>query len=175
MSKTEEHLKAAFAGESQARNKYTYYAQVAQKEGYHYIAKILEETAENERRHAKDEFALLGGISETAANLQKAIDGEQYETITMYPEFAKEAEAEGNMKAAVLFRMIARVEAHHRARFQKLLDRVKNGTVYKRDRAIQWKCSVCGYVHEGTEPPPKCPCCQHPMEYYEPADLEKDI
>lgn len=175
MSKTEDNLKAAFAGESQARNKYTYYAQVARKEGLHYIAKIFEETAENERRHAKDEFALLDGIGDTAANLKEAIEGEQYETITMYPEFAKEAEAEGNTKAAALFRMIAKVEEHHRDRYKKLLDRVKDGTVYRREKPIKWKCSVCGYVHEGTEPPKKCPCCKHPQEYYEPADMETDI
>lgn len=175
MGKTEEHLKAAFAGESQARNKYTYFAKVARKEGYHYIAKLFEETADNECRHAKDEFSLLNGIGDTAANLKEAIEGEQYETITMYPQFAKDAEAEGNMKAAALFRMIAKIEEHHRARYQKLLERVKNGSVYKREKKIQWKCSVCGYIHEGTEPPQKCPCCQHPQEYYEPADLETDI
>ncbi len=175
MSKTEDHLKDAFAGESQARNKYTFYAQVARKEGYHYIARIFEETAENERRHAKDEFTLLNGIGDTKANLQAAIDGEQYETITMYPDFARDAEAEGNLKAATLFRMIAKIEEHHRARYNKLLERVKNGTVYKREKPIKWKCSVCGYIHEGIEPPPKCPCCQHPLEYYEPADMESDI
>ena len=175
MGKTEEHLKAAFAGESQARNKYTYFAAVARKEGYHYIARLFEETAENECRHAKDEFALLNGIGDTAANLKEAIEGEAHETITMYPEFAKDAEAEGNMKAAALFKMIAKVEQHHRERYQKLLDRIENGTVYKREEPIKWKCSVCGYVHEGTEPPKKCPCCQHALEYYEPADLESDI
>jgi rubrerythrin len=172
MSKTEANLKAAFAGESQARNKYTFFAKVAKKEGYHYIAKILEETAENEKRHAKDEFALLGGIGDTAANLEEAANGEHYETTDMYPEFAKEAEAEGNMEAAALFRQIAKVEAHHRDRYRKLLEMVKNGTVYKRDKPIKWKCSVCGYVHEGTEPPAKCPCCKHAREYFEPANME---
>jgi len=175
MSKTEENLKAAFAGESQARNKYTFFAQVAKKEGLHYIAKILEETAENEKRHAKDEFALLNGIGDTAANLESAINGEQYETINMYPEFAKQAEEEGNMAAAALFRQIAKVEAHHMERYKRLLERIKNGTVYKREKPIKWKCGVCGYIHEGTEPPPKCPCCKHPMEYYEPADMDTDI
>lgn len=175
MGKTEENLKAAFAGESQARNKYTYFAGVARKEGYHYIARILEETADNERRHAKDEFVLLDGIGDTAANLREAIDGEHYETITMYPDFAKAAQEEGNMKAAALFKMIARVEEHHRDRYRKLLERVENGTVFKREKPIKWKCSVCGYIHEGTEPPKKCPCCQHPMEYYEPADMESDL
>lgn len=175
MSKTEDNLKEAFAGESQARNKYTIFAKVARSEGYHYIARIFEETAENERRHAKDEFALLGGIGDTAANLQAAAEGEGYEAATMYPEFAKDAQAEGNAKAAALFRMITRIEEHHRARFQKLLDRIKNGTVYKREKPILWKCSVCGYIHEGTEPPQKCPCCQHPREYFEPADMESDL
>jgi rubrerythrin len=168
MSKTMENLMAAFAGESQARNMYTYFAKVARKEGYHYIAKIFEETAINEMRHAKDEFVLAGKLGDTAANLQEAIDGEHYETTTMYPEFAEAAQAEGNKEAAILFRMIARVEAEHRDRYKKLLEMVKNDTVFKRDKPIRWKCAVCGYIHEGTEPPGKCPCCKHPKEYYEP-------
>ena len=175
MSKTEENLRAAFAGESQARNKYTFFAKVARKEGYHYIAKLFEETADNEMRHAKDEFALLNGIGDTAANLDEAANGEQYEAITMYPEFAREAEADGNTAAASLFRQIAKIEAHHRERYRKLLERVKNGTVYKREKPIKWKCSVCGYIHEGNEPPPKCPCCKHAREYFEPADLDSDL
>ena len=172
MSKTEENLKAAFAGESQARNMYTYFAKVARKEGYHYIAKIFEETAINEMRHAKDEFALLGGIGDTVANLKEAIDGEHYETTTMYPEFAATAKEEGNNEAAILFNMIARVEAEHRDRYKSLLEMVENGTVYKREEAIRWKCAVCGYIHEATEPPAKCPCCKHPREYYEPECME---
>jgi rubrerythrin len=172
MSKTEENLKAAFAGESQARNMYTYFAKVARKEGYHYIAKIFEETAINEMRHAKDEFALLGGIGDTIANLKEAIAGEHYETTTMYPDFAAAAQEEGNKEAAILFKMIARVEAEHRDRYKKLLEMVENGTVFKREKPIRWKCAVCGYIHEGTEPPPKCPCCKHPREYYEPESME---
>jgi rubrerythrin len=172
MSKTEENLKAAFAGESQARNMYTYFAKVARKEGYHYIAKVFEETAINEMRHAKDEFAMLGGIGDTIANLKEAIAGEHYETTTMYPEFAAAAEEEGNKQAAILFKMIARVEAEHRDRYKKLLEMVENGRVYTRDEPIRWKCAVCGYIHEGTEPPAKCPCCKHPREYYEPECLE---
>ena len=172
MSKTEENLKAAFAGESQARNMYTYFANVARKEGYHDIAKIFEETAINEMRHAKDEFALLGGIGDTVANLKEAIGGEHYETTEMYPEFAAAAEEEGNKEAAILFKMIARVEAEHRDRYKKLLEMVENGTVYKREKPIRWKCAVCGYIHEGTEPPPKCPCCKHGREYYEPESME---
>jgi rubrerythrin len=172
MSKTQENLMAAFAGESQARNMYTYFAKVARKEGYHYIAKIFEETAINEMRHAKDEFALAGGIGDTVANLKEAIGGEHHETMSMYPEFAATAEEEGNKEAAILFKMIARVEAEHRDRYKKLLEMVENGTVYKREEPIRWKCAVCGYIHEGTEPPAKCPCCQHPREYYEPESME---
>ncbi len=171
MSKTQENIMAAFAGESQARNKYTYFAEVAHKEGYHYIAKIFEETAENERRHAKDEFKLAGQLGDTAANLKAAIEGEHYETTDMYPNFAKDAQAEGKKEAATLFSQIAKVEAHHRDRYKKLLEMVQNGTVFKREKPIKWKCSICGYVHEGTEPPEKCPCCKHPKEYYEPANL----
>ena len=172
MSKTEENLKAAFAGESQARNMYTYFAKVARKEGYHYIAKIFEETAINEMRHAKDEFALLGGIGDTIANLKEAVAGEHYETTTMYPEFAAAAKEEGNKEAAILFNMIARVEAEHRDRYMKLLEMVENGTLYKREEPIRWKCAVCGYIHEGKEPPKECPCCKHPREYYEPESME---
>ena len=172
MSKTEENLKAAFAGESQARNKYTYWAKAAHKEGYHYIEKIFEETAMNEMRHANDEFKLLNGIASTKENLKEAIDGEHYETVDMYPTFAKEAEEEGNMEAARLFKQIAKVEAHHRDRYKRLLEMVEAGTVFKRDEPIQWKCSVCGYIVNGTEPPAKCPCCQHPKEYYEPANMD---
>ena len=172
MSKTQENLMAAFAGESQARNMYTYFAKVARKEGYHYIAKVFEETAINEMRHAKDEFVLAGGLGDTVANLKKAIEGEDYETTTMYPEFAAAAEEEGNKQAAILFKMIARVEAEHRDRYKKLLEMVENGTVFKRDEPIRWKCAVCGYIHEGTEPPAKCPCCQHPREHYEPESME---
>ena len=172
MSKTQENLLAAFAGESQARNKYTFWAKVAKKEGYHYIAKIFEETAMNEMRHANDEFKLSGGMSSTLENLQAAFEGEDYEVTEMYPTFAKEAEEEGNMEAARLFRQIAKVEEHHRDRYKKLLEMVKNGTVYKREKPIKWKCGVCGYIVEGTEPPAKCPCCQHPKEHYEPANLD---
>jgi len=168
MSKTIENLKAAFAGESQARNMYTFFAKVARKEGYHYIAKIFEETAANEMRHAKDEFTKAGLLGDTAANLQEAVNGEHYETTEMYPEFAKIAREEGNTEAAILFEQIAKVEAEHRDRYQKLLDMVKDGTVFKRDKPIKWKCGECGYIHEGEEPPVKCPCCKHPREHFEP-------
>ena len=172
MAKTEENLKAAFAGESQARNKYTFFAQVARKEGYHYIAKIFEESADNEKQHAKDHFKLLKGIGDTAANLKEAIGGEHYETVVMYPTFAKEAEEEGNAEAAILFKQIGKIEKHHHDRYEKLLQMVENGTVFKREQPIKWKCSVCGFTYEGNEPPPKCPSCKHPREYYEPASLD---
>jgi len=171
MSKTEENLKAAFAGESQARNKYDYFAKVAGKEGYHYIAKFFEETALNEKQHAKDEFKLLQGIGDTRANLKEAIEGEHYENIEMYPTFAKEAEEEGNMEAARLFRQICKVEKQHEEKYGKLLEMVENGTVYKREKPIRWRCLKCGYIHEGSEPPEKCPSCAHPKEYYEPEPL----
>ena len=172
MGKTEENLKAAFAGESQARNKYTYFAKVARKEGYHYIARIFEETAENEKQHAKSHLRLLNGIGDTLSNLKEAIGGEDYETVEMYPTFAKEAEEEGNQEAAISFKEVGKIEAHHRERYKKLLAMVEAGTVYKREKPIKWKCSVCGYTHEGTEPPDKCPSCKHPKEYYEPANMD---
>ena len=171
MSKTEENVKAAFAGESQARNKYDYFAKVATKEGYNYIAKIFEETALNEKQHAKDEFKILKGISNTADNLQASIDGENYEHTEMYPDFQKQAEEEGNEIVAKLFEEIAESEKHHEARFKKLLEMVKAGTVFKREKPIKWRCSKCGYVHEGTEPPKECPNCKHPYNYYEPEDM----
>ncbi len=172
MSKTVENLKAAFAGESQARNKYTFFAEVARQEGYHYIAKVFEESADNEKRHANDHLKMLGGIGDTVANLKEAIGGEDYETVSMYPEFAKDAEEEGNREAANLFKQIAKVEAHHRDRYKRCLDLVLSGTAFKRETPIKWKCSQCGYIHEGTEPPPKCPCCKYTKEYYEPADMD---
>lgn len=145
---------------------------MARKEGYHYIAKIFEETAMNEMQHAKDEFKLLKGIGDTKTNLKEAMDGEDYETETMYPEFAKTAEEEGNMEAAMLFKQIAKVEAEHRERYKKLLQRVEQGTVFKRDKPIRWKCSKCGFIHEGEEPPEKCPSCKHHKEYYEPEEWD---
>ena len=172
MSKTTENLQAAFAGESQARNKYTFFAQVARKEGYHYIAKIFEETAFNEMRHAKDHLKLLNGIGDTLANLKEAFGGEDYEVESMYPGFAADAEAEGEQEAAMAFKQVAKIEAHHKVRYKKLLDMVESGTVFTREQPIKWKCGVCGYVHEGTEPPAKCPACKHPKEHYEPANMD---
>ena len=172
MGNTEDNLKEAFAGESMARNKYTYFAKIAYKEGYNYIGKIFEETAMNEVQHAKDEFKLLNGIGDTVANLQEAIKGEDFETTKMYPEFAKIAKEEGNVKAAAKFKEIGNVEAGHRERFKKLLEMVENGTVFKRTEPIKWKCSKCGYIHEGNEAPEACPSCNHPKSYFEPACLE---
>ncbi len=168
MTKTDENLKAAFAGESQARNKYDYFAKVARKEGYHYIAKLFEETALNEHQHAKDEFKLLNGIGDTKTNLKAAMEGEHYENTEMYPEFEKQAEAEGNEEAAKLFRQVSKVEKEHEKRYKKLLAMVDKDEVYKRKKPIRWKCSKCGYIVEGTEPPEKCPSCKHKKEYYEP-------
>ncbi|MDP8266183.1 MAG: rubrerythrin family protein [Candidatus Aceula meridiana] len=170
-TKTEENLKAAFAGESQARNKYTYFAKIARKQGYHYIGSIFEETAINEMQHAKDEFKLLNGIGDTVANLQEAIGGEHYETVSMYPDFAKIAKEEGFDDAARFFEQVAKVEKRHEERYKKLLKMVEDGTVFKREKSIKWKCSKCGYIHEGVEPINVCPSCKHPKEYYEPADL----
>ncbi|MCX6778334.1 MAG: rubrerythrin family protein [Candidatus Micrarchaeota archaeon] len=168
MGKTEENLKAAFSGESQARNKYDYFAKVARDEGYLYIAKIFEETSGNEMQHAKEEFKLLKGISNTKANLQEAIKGEHYETSEMYPKFESEARKEGNAVAATLFKEVGEVEQHHEDRYRKLLEMLEKGTLYKRDKPINWKCSKCGYIHNGTEPPKACPACKHPAKYYEP-------
>jgi rubrerythrin len=172
MGTTKENLQAAFAGESQARNKYTFFAEVARQEGYHYIAKIFEETADNEMQHALDEFRALDGLGSTAENLRAAIEGEDYEVKAMYPEFAEQAMAEGDKQAAALFRMVARVEEQHRDRYKKLLKMVEDGTVYKRSTDIRWKCAACGYVHEGTEPPVKCPACKNPREMFEPESLD---
>lgn len=168
MQKTQENLMAGFTGESQARNKYDFFAKVARKEGYHYIARIFEETAVNEMQHAKDQFKMLKGIGDTKANLGEAIKGEAYETDEMYPGFAKAAKDEGDMEAYRLFTAIGKVEAEHRARYEKLLDMLEKGTVYKRDKPIRWKCSKCGHIHKGTEPPKECPNCKHEYNYFEP-------
>ena len=172
MSKTMENLMAAFKGESEARNKYTYFADRARKEGYHYIAKIFEETAENEKFHALEEMKLLLGERSTLENLKEAVGGENYESEDMYPRFAKEAELEGNQAAAILFNQIARIEKHHRDRYKKLLELVEHEMVFKREEPIKWKCSTCGYVYLGTQPPPRCPYCKHSHEYYEPANMD---
>ncbi len=172
MNKTMDNLKAAFTGESEARNKYTFFADVARQEGYHYIAKIFEETAENEKYHAMEEIKLLLGDCSTLENLKEAVGSENYEAEDMYPRFAKEADLEGNQAAAILFTQIAKIEKNHRDRFKKLLELVGNQTVFVREEPIKWKCGICGYPYEGVEPPLRCPYCKHPREYYEPANLD---
>ena len=171
MTKTEDNLKDAFAGESQARNKYDYFAKVARKQGFYYVAKIFEETALNEMQHAKEEFKLLKGIGDTKENLKEAIKGEHYENTEMYPNMEKDAKKEGNKEAEILFKEISSVEEHHEARYKKLLEMLEKGTLYKRDKPIRWKCSKCGYIHTGKEPPEECPACKHAREYYEPEDI----
>lgn len=168
MTKTKQNLKTAFSGESQARNKYDYFAKAARNDGYHYIAKIFEETALNEMQHAKDEFKLLKGTGDIKTNLKAAIEGEHYENTEMYPTMQKEAEKDGDKEAAKLFKEIAEVEKEHEERYKKLLEMVEKGTVYKRNKPIRWKCSKCGYIHEGKAPPEKCPSCKHAREYFEP-------
>ena len=172
MSKTDENLKAAVAAESLARNRYSYFAEMAKKEGYRYIAKIFEEIAENEKYHAMEELKLLLGERDTTTNLREAVNGEQYESESMYPNYATEAEVEGNRAATILFQQITKIEKQHHDRFAKLLDMVESGKVFKRDAPIKWKCSICGYAYEGLEPPNRCPYCKHPREYYEPANLD---
>lgn len=167
-SKTEANLKAAFNGESQARNKYTFFASVARKEGYEQIAAIFEETANNEKEHAKLWAKALAMISDTAANLEEAANGENYEWTTMYREFAETAREEGFEELARAFEEVAGVEEAHEKRYRALLERVHSGTVFRRDRPIKWHCRNCGYIHEGTEPPEVCPACAHPRAFYEP-------
>ncbi len=172
MSKTKENLKAAFVGESLARNRYSYYAEMAKKEGYRYIAKIFEEISDNEKYHAMEEFKLLMGERDTLTNLAEAVQGEKYEFEEMYPRYATEAEVEDERAATVLFRQISKIEGQHYDRFKKLLEMVEAGKVFKRDTPIKWKCSICGYAHDGLEPPKRCPYCKRPQEYYEPANLD---
>ncbi len=169
--KTKKNLADAFAGESQARNKYTYFAKVARKQGYNYIAKIFEETADNEMQHAKEEFKLLGELGDTEKNLQAAADGEHFENTEMYPKMAEEAKEEGHDEAAKLFEEISEVEKHHEQRYKKLLELVKANGVFERSEAIQWKCEKCGHIHTGTKPPAECPCCKHAYNYFEPSDI----
>ncbi len=166
-SKTEKNLLAAFAGESQARNKYSYFASQAKKEGYEQIAAIFQETADNEKEHAKKEFKFLKGIGDTKANLLAAAEGENHEWTSMYPEFAKVAREEGFTKIAKVFEEIAKVEKEHEKRYKKLLKNLEEGKVFKKDKPMKWKCRNCGYIYEGTEPPKICPACDHPQSYYE--------
>ncbi len=167
-SKTEQNLMAAFAGESQARNKYTYYASQAKKDGYVQISRLFEETANNEKEHAKIWFKLLhgGGIPDTMTNLKDAAAGEHYEWTDMYPGFAKVAKEEGFNDIAFLFENVAKIEKEHDARYEKLLASVESNTVFKRDEAARWECGNCGYIVETKEAMQKCPVCAHPQAYF---------
>jgi rubrerythrin len=179
-SKTEKNLLAAFAGESQARTRYTFFSSTARKEGYEQISAIFQETSDNEKEHAKLFFNHLKGgmvrieasypagiVGTTAENLKAAAEGEKLEWGTLYPNFGEIAEQEGFPDVAKTFRMIAKVEAFHERRYLKLLESVTKGSVFRKDAPIRWKCRNCGFVFEGNEAPGKCPVCDHPMSYFE--------
>jgi rubrerythrin len=179
-TKTEKNLLAAFAGESQARMRYTYFASKAKKEGYEQISAIFTETADNEKEHAEIFFKHLQGgdveitamypagvIGTTAENLLAAAEGERMEWGTLYPDFAKIAEEEGFPMVAHSFKEIAKVESYHERRYRKLLENMKKKQVFKKDKVVKWKCRNCGYVYEGKESPDVCPACQHKQSYYE--------
>lgn len=179
-SKTEKNLLKSFAGESQARMRYTYFASQAKKDGYEQIGAIFLETAENEKEHAKVFFKYLQGgmveitakypagiIGKTAENLLEAADGEKEEWGMLYPDFEKTAREEGFTEVADSFKEIAEVEQQHEKRYRKLLENVKSKTVFKKSKVVKWKCRNCGYVHEGKEAPASCPACRHPQAYYE--------
>ena len=180
-TKTEQNLLKAFAGESQARNRYTFFAGIAKKEGYEQIAGVFLETAEQEKEHAKRFFKFLEGglveitatfpagiIGTTTQNLLAAAEGEQEEWEIVYKEFADIAQEEGFLQVANVFRMIAYVEAEHEARYRKLLANILDGSIFKREEEIEWQCRNCGYVHKGESTPDKCPACEHPQAYFEP-------
>ncbi len=166
--KTKKNLEEAFAGESMARSKYDYFASAFRKAGYVQIANIFEETAKNEKEHAKLWAKQLGYIHEELEdNLQSAIDGENYEHSSMYPKMAQDALEEGHEDIAKLFKEVAEVEERHEKRYQKLLDNIKNGEVFKKKEVKEWKCNNCGYIHEGEEAPETCPACSHPKAHFE--------
>ena len=179
-TKTEKNLLAAFAGESQARNRYTYFTSAARKEGFEQIANIFAETAENEKEHAKIFFSYLEGgdveivaaypagmIKDTKTNLEGAAKGENLEWTTLYANFGKIAAEEGFPEIARSFEQISKVEKFHESRYRKLIANIANGEVFKKKAVIKWHCANCGYVFEGTEPPKECPACKHPQSYYE--------
>jgi|SRR3989344_2185384 len=179
-SQTEKNLLKAFAGESQARNRYTYFASVAKREGFEQISAIFQETADNEKEHAQIFFKHLQGgeveitasypagkISSTTDNLLAAAEGEKMEWSSLYPEFEKIARKEGFKEVADSFKEIAEVEEQHEKRYRKLLENVKTGKVFKKDTPVKWKCRNCGYVHVGKDAPDQCPACQHARSYYE--------
>ena len=182
-TQTEKNLLKAFAGESQARNRYTYFAKAARKEGYRRIEALFLETAENEREHAKRFFKFLEGgaveitaaypagkIGTTLENLKAAAAGENEEWSELYPAFAETAQKEGFKEVANAFTLIAKVEKEHEARYLKLAETVERGTVFKKDKPVRWKCQKCGYIHEGPEAPKMCPACLHPQEHFEIAE-----
>lgn len=166
-TKTEKNLETAFAGESQARNKYTYFASVAKKEGYEQIASLFLKTADNEKEHAKMWFKELSGIGDTAANLEAAADGENYEWTDMYDEFAKTAEEEGFTALAAKFRMVGEIERHHEERYRTLLKNVQTAAVFEKSEVKVWECRNCGHIVVGTKAPEVCPVCNHPKSYFE--------
>lgn len=180
-TRTEQNLLKSFAGESQARTRYTFFASVAKKEGYEQIAGVFSETADQEKEHAERFFKFLEGgmveitasypagkISTTAENLEAAAEGEKEEWSELYPTFADVAEEEGFKAIAVAFRMIAKVEGEHEARYRKLLAHVIENKVFEREEEIEWQCRNCGYIHKGKKAPGKCPACEHPQAYFEP-------
>ena len=166
-SKTEQNLRAAFSGESEARNKYTYFASAAKKAGYEQIADFFLKTAENEKEHAKLWFKALNGIGNTEQNLQAAADGENWEWTDMYAKFAKEAEEEGFYELAKQFRGVAAIEKSHEERYLALLNNLKSGTVFAKDTEHVWECRNCGHMHTGATAPQVCPVCNHPQAYFE--------
>ena len=166
-TQTEKNLMAAFAGESEARNKYTYFASKAKKEGFEQIAALFLKTADNEKEHAKLWFKELNGIGDTAENLASAANGENYEWTDMYATFAKEAREEGFNEIAFLFDGVAAIEKEHEARYRKLLANIEGGLVFSRDGDMIWQCGNCGHIHVGPKAPQVCPVCAHPQAYFE--------
>ncbi len=166
-TKTEQNLRNAFSGESEARNKYTYFASKAKKEGYEQIAALFLKTAENEKEHAKMWFKELNGIGDTAQNLSNAADGENWEWTDMYDGFAKDAEEEGFHELAAKFRLVAEIERHHEERYRALLKNVETAEVFKKSEVKVWECRNCGHIMVGTAAPEICPTCAHPQSYFE--------
>ena len=166
-TKTEKNLEASFAGESQARNKYTYFASVAKKEGYEQIAELFSKTADNEKEHAKLWFKELNGIGSTADNLKHAAEGENYEWTDMYEEFAKTAEEEGFAELAMKFRLVAAIEKRHEERYRALLNNVETAAVFEKSEVKVWECRNCGHIVIGVKAPEVCPTCAHPKSYFE--------
>ncbi len=166
-TKTEKNLMAAFAGESEARNKYTYFASVAKKEGYEQMSAIFLKTAENEKEHAKMWFKELAGLGNTSENLKAAAEGENYEWTDMYETFAKEAEEEGFKELAVKFRAVAAIEKHHEERYRALLNNIETAQVFEKSEVKVWECRNCGHIIVGTKAPNVCPVCNHPQSYFE--------